>query len=168
MRMRNPLWAYLAVIAATAAPAAQQGARGGEWPRHSGDSGSTKYAALDQISKDNVSQLRIAWRRPAVDAGLVANLDTFAFSSDFRATPLMIDGVLFDEPSARERSIVPAALIVGFRWLTAPEWRQYVQEEHYEKHWTESIAYGGGSDSCGDLRPAQAGKPDDRYRHHQG
>jgi hypothetical protein len=43
-----------------------------------------------------------------------------------------------------------------------------VQEEHYEKHCTESFAYGGGSGSCGGLRPAQAGKPDDRYRHHQG
>src|SRR5713226_8181009 len=43
-----------------------------------------------------------------------------------------------------------------------------VQEEYYEKHCTESFAYGGGSDSCGGLRPAQAGKPDDRYRHHQG
>ena len=95
MRMRIPFWASLAVIAITAAPAAQRGARGGEWQRHSGDPGSTKYAALDQISKDNVSQLRIAWRRPAVDPGLVANLNTFAFSHDLRATPLMIDGALY-------------------------------------------------------------------------
>jgi serine/threonine protein kinase len=46
--------------------------------------------------------------------------------------------------------------------------RQHVQEEHHENHCTESLAYGGGSDFCGGLRPAQAGKPDDRYRHHQG
>ena len=95
MRKRTHLWASLAVVAATAAPAAQRGARGGEWRWHSGDLGSTKYAALDQISKDNVSRLRIAWRRPAVDPGLVANAPAFAFSHDFRATPLMIDGVLY-------------------------------------------------------------------------
>jgi len=47
-------------------------------------------------------------------------------------------------------------------------WVSEVQEEYYEKHRTESLAYGGGSDSCGGPRPAQAGKPDDRYRHHQG
>ena len=40
-----------------------------------------------------------------------------------------------------------------------------VQEEHYEKPRTESFAYGSGSDSCGRLRAAQAGKPDDRYCH---
>jgi hypothetical protein len=43
-----------------------------------------------------------------------------------------------------------------------------VQEERYEKPCTESFGYGGGSDSFNGLRPAQAGKPDDRYRHHQG
>jgi len=48
------------------------------------------------------------------------------------------------------------------------EGQQYVQEEHYEKYCAESLAYGGGSDSSGALRPAQGGKPDDRYRHLEG
>ena len=72
MRMRRPLWTCLLVVAVAASPAAQQGARGGQWRSHGGDLGSTKYAPLDQINKDNVSQLRIAWRRPAVDPSLVA------------------------------------------------------------------------------------------------
>src|SRR6185436_551210 len=76
-------------------PAAQRGARSGEWRWHSGDLGSTKYAALEQINKENVSRLRIAWRRPAVDRSLAAGVDAFTFSSDFRSTPLMIDGVLY-------------------------------------------------------------------------
>ena len=54
-----------------------------------------KYAPLDQINKDNVSRLRIAWRRPAVDASLASDSADFSFSHDFRATPLMIDGVLY-------------------------------------------------------------------------
>jgi len=41
-------------------------------------------------------------------------------------------------------------------------------EEHYDKPCTEGIANGGGPDSCGGLRPAQAREPDDRYGHHQG
>jgi quinoprotein glucose dehydrogenase len=85
----------LLIIAIAASPAAQQGARDGQWRWHSADLGSTKYAPLDQINKDNVSQLRIAWRRPAVDPSLVASEREFAFSHDFRATPLMIDGVLY-------------------------------------------------------------------------
>ena len=52
------------IVLAAAIATAQQGAVGGEWRWHSGDPGSTKYAPLDQINKDNVSRLRIAWRRP--------------------------------------------------------------------------------------------------------
>ena len=55
----------VAVVLGTVVAAAQQGARGGEWTRYGGDAGTTKYAPLDQINKDNVSRLRIAWRRPA-------------------------------------------------------------------------------------------------------
>src|SRR5687767_11234860 len=56
----------------------------GEWRWHSGDAGSMRYAALDQITKDNVSRLAVAWRRPAVDPSLTAD----NYSHDFRATPL--------------------------------------------------------------------------------
>ena len=69
--------------------------RRGEWRWHGGDPGSTKYSPLDQINKDNVSQLHIAWRRPAVDASLAGGAPNFSYSHDFRATPVMIDGVLY-------------------------------------------------------------------------
>lgn len=74
---------------------AQRGTRNGEWRSYSGDSGSTKYAPLDQIDKDNVAKLRIAWRRPAVDPSLLVRDSTVTFSKNFRATPLMADGVLY-------------------------------------------------------------------------
>lgn len=83
------------VVLATALGVAQQGARGGEWRWHSGDLGSTKYAPLGQINKDNVALLHIAWRRPAVDSSIVEKRPGFSFSHDFRATPLMINGVLY-------------------------------------------------------------------------
>jgi glucose dehydrogenase len=35
-----------------------------EWRYSSGDNGSRKYSALAQITKDNVVQLRVVWRRP--------------------------------------------------------------------------------------------------------
>jgi quinoprotein glucose dehydrogenase len=85
----------VAVVLGSAIPAAQQGAVGGEWRRYGGDSGTTRYAPLDQITKSNVSQLRIAWRRPAVDPSISSRVPDFSFSGNFRATPLMLGGVLY-------------------------------------------------------------------------
>ena len=42
-----------------------------EWRFYSGDNGATKYSPLDQINKANVSTLKLAWRRPQVDADLL-------------------------------------------------------------------------------------------------
>ena len=64
----------------------------GEWRWPGGDAGFKRYAPLDQIRKENVSRLTIAWRRPAVDASLGTDVP---YSHDFKATPLMIDGVLY-------------------------------------------------------------------------
>jgi len=77
---------------AASAGHAQQGAKGGEWRYHSGDSGSTKYSPLDQINKNNVSQLKIVWRRPAIDPSLPKPPN---YSHDFHSTPLMAGGVLY-------------------------------------------------------------------------
>jgi quinoprotein glucose dehydrogenase len=84
-----------AVVLGTAVLVAQQGTGGGQWPRHWGDAGATKYSPLDQINSSNVSQLRIAWRRPGVDASITAKAPDVAYASNFRPTPLMIDGVLY-------------------------------------------------------------------------
>src|SRR5258705_597507 len=75
--------------------AAQHGTRDGQWRTYNGDSGSTKYAPLDQINKSNVTSLRIVWRRPAVDPTLTAKDSTLRIAPNFRATPLMVNGVLY-------------------------------------------------------------------------
>src|SRR5512138_2388922 len=74
---------------------AQRGTTGGQWPNHSGDKGSTKYAPLDQINKNNVRNLHIEWRRPSVAAELRTPHPNLRFSNLFRSTPLMINGVLY-------------------------------------------------------------------------
>jgi quinoprotein glucose dehydrogenase len=67
----------------------------GEWRSYSGDPGSRKYSPLDQITKENVRNLKIAWRRPAVDPQLMARDSELKFQNNFRATPLMVNGVLY-------------------------------------------------------------------------
>src|SRR5262245_16310572 len=75
--------------------AAQHGARNGQWGIYSGDSGATKYAPLDQINKNNVGRVQILWRRPAVDPSLAEKDPSFHTPPNFRATPIMVDGVLY-------------------------------------------------------------------------
>jgi quinoprotein glucose dehydrogenase len=79
----------------TGAVFAQHGAVGGEWRNYSGDSGATKYSPLDQIDRSNVARLRVLWRRPALDAAIVAAAPRLRAGRNFRSTPLMVGGVLF-------------------------------------------------------------------------
>ena len=89
------LCAWSAVAALVAMPAfAQHGAPNGEWPSYGGDTGSTKYAPLDQINRDNVDQLEIAWRWNSPENELVKS-DRRLMSMAHESTPLMVNGTLF-------------------------------------------------------------------------
>jgi quinoprotein glucose dehydrogenase len=87
---------------------AQTGAPEGQWPAFGGDSGSTRYTALDLIDRDNVAQLQVAWRWQSVDGrfeleqlraeypalGIPNDVDNISINN-FKAAPLMVDGVLY-------------------------------------------------------------------------
>ena len=74
---------------------AQQGAKAGQWPNHSGDKGSTKYSPLDQITKNNVRNLRVVWRRPAAAEEFRKRRPDLIVPGLFRSTPLLTNGVLY-------------------------------------------------------------------------
>ena len=67
----------------------------GEWPFYSADNRATKYSPLDQINKQNVGQLRVAWRRPQVEPGLLSANPELRLSNRYTATPIMANGVLY-------------------------------------------------------------------------
>ena len=98
------------------------GTTDGEWRAYGGDKAGTKYSPLDQIDKDNFTDLEIAWRWKSVDGFLskttadggewwasrdavVERLEKETSDlyrnqnspnySNFQATPLMIGGVLY-------------------------------------------------------------------------
>jgi quinoprotein glucose dehydrogenase len=83
-----------AIVAAAGSQAPQPRA---EWRYYGGDKGFTRYSALDQINRDNVKNLRIAWRRPAVSARMMAAFPDLTLNAYLRATPIAIDGVLFTQ-----------------------------------------------------------------------
>jgi quinoprotein glucose dehydrogenase len=82
-----------ALVLVTAAAQDQRAA--GEWRYYAGDLKATKYSPLDQITRQNVSQLRIAWRRPQIAADVAAAGPGTRLSNNYRSTPLMVNGVLF-------------------------------------------------------------------------
>src|SRR5262245_34321961 len=58
----------------------------GEWPTYAGDLASSHYSPLDQITRDNFSTLKLAWRAVSPDARLTVTLPNGAeWSADARA-----------------------------------------------------------------------------------
>ena len=126
-RLKLHLIALTALLFTALAPTnntslAQQGATDGEWRSYAGDTGSSKYTALDQIDADNVENLRVAWQWQSVDGRFdlqqlaqeypnlqVANdVDTVRIAN-LKATPLMIDGVLYISTPLSQIAAVDAA-----------------------------------------------------------
>ena len=88
-----------------------------EWRYYGGDKAFTRYSPLAQITRDNVKNLKIAWRRPAVDSSLTQAFPDLRVSAFLKATPIVIDGVLYT-PNAH-------GLITAFDGATgATKWEQ--------------------------------------------
>jgi quinoprotein glucose dehydrogenase len=83
-----------AMIGISMIVSAQSGAPNGEWPHWGGDLGNTKYSPLDQITRDNVKNLRIAWRWKSENFGPRPQ-------NNMEATPLMVGGVLYTTAGIR-------------------------------------------------------------------
>src|SRR5215510_4418305 len=89
--------AVTAVVLAASAGLAQHGAKDGEWRAYAGDNGSTRYVPLDQITRDNVKELQIAWSW---------KFDNFGGGTS-ETTPLMANGVLYFTVGPR-RNVIAA------------------------------------------------------------
>jgi quinoprotein glucose dehydrogenase len=84
----------LAVAAATAGGHAQS-RKTVEWPAYAGDKASTKYSALDQIDRDTIKGLRIAWRQSGLPEKLRASFPNAQAPANYQHTPLMVGGLLY-------------------------------------------------------------------------
>jgi quinoprotein glucose dehydrogenase len=79
----------------------QTGAKNGEWRAYRGEEASTGYSPVDQINRDNVKSLEVAW------TWKFDNYGTAAQTATTETTPLMVNGVLYFTAGQR-RTVVAA------------------------------------------------------------
>jgi len=96
----NPTHTLLALLAASSlwiacgaesAPI-QAGGPVAEWPSYANDPGGMRYSPLDEINRDNVSQLKVAW---IYHTGDVSNGEHGGSKSGFENTPIVVDGTMY-------------------------------------------------------------------------
>src|SRR5262245_8787696 len=66
-----------------------------EWRAWAGNLRATRYSPLDQINKNTVRRLKIAWRQPATPPAMVAPGDNPIVEHHYQHTPLMVGGLLY-------------------------------------------------------------------------
>ena len=93
--MRRSVLAAAIAIASLAVSGAQQPAPTTEWRHYGADGGSTKYSPLDQITKDNVSRLDVAWRWTSPDDEVARTTSPQVLPGLYDDTPIMVNGVLY-------------------------------------------------------------------------
>ena len=79
----------------------------GEWPSYGADTANSKYAPLDQIHKDNVKDLQIAWRWSSVENAILKDHPEL-WTMVNEATPLMLDGRLYTSTSLSQVAAIDA------------------------------------------------------------
>lgn len=90
-----------------------------DWPYFGGDAHATKYSPLDQITKDNIRTLQVAWRWPSPDRAIEGQ-NLLWRPTKYEDTPLVVNGTLYTVTSLG----LIAALDPGTgqtRWVYDPE-----------------------------------------------
>jgi len=104
--------AVLVALIASAFPGhAQQGTKTGEWRAYSGDTGSTRYAPHDQITRDNVKSLQVAWSW---------RFDNFGGGTS-ETTPIMANGTLYFTVGQRRNVIAVNPGTGETLWMWRPD-----------------------------------------------
>jgi glucose dehydrogenase len=109
-----PAVAILASVltVSTAVVRGQAGTKNGEWPTYAGDTGSTRYAPLEQINAANFGKLEVAWRFKTDALGPLPEFK-------LEATPLMVNGVVYSTAGTRRAAVALDAATGELLWMHA-------------------------------------------------
>jgi quinoprotein glucose dehydrogenase len=111
---------------------AQKGVKNGEWPVFGGDGGSTRYSPLDQINRNNVRNLQVAWTFKT-DSLVTTPVPTS------EVTPLMVKGVLYITVGPQRMVVALDAATGQSRWTYRPE--EGVRGDRAPRKNTRGVAY---------------------------
>src|SRR5688572_22222173 len=92
-----------------------------EWRTYGADLASTRYAPLNQITRDNFSKLEVAWRLKTDNLGPQPEFN-------FQSTPLMVGGVLYTTAGSRRAVVALDAATGEMLWIHRQEEGMRAQE----------------------------------------
>jgi glucose dehydrogenase len=102
-------FACVLILGLTAmAAAGKDGVAKSEWRFYGGDQGSTKYSPLDQINRENVQKLKVAWSWDSPDLKILEQ-NSKLYTLGNEATPIMIGGVLYVSTSLSQVAAIDSA-----------------------------------------------------------
>jgi len=144
----------------------------GDWPYYGADAYSTRYSPLRQISSSNLSELVVAWQWRSPDAAILDSNDLRLHPMLNRATPLVVDGVLY---TSTPLSMVAAIDAATGQQLWSFDPQAWKKRNHFNTHrgvtyWsdgagTERIIFGTASALLYAL-DATTGRPDSTFGTH--
>jgi quinoprotein glucose dehydrogenase len=120
---------------------AQTGTANGEWRYYGGDAQSTKYSPLDQINRDNVSKLQVAWTWKAQNFGPRPD-------PNYEVTPLAVHGVLYITAGMRRDTVAVDATTGETLWMYRLD--EGPRGDHAVRYNNRGVAY--WTDNQGDER----------------
>ena len=100
----------VAMVVAGVSLGAQSGTRNGEWRSYAADTGSTRYAPLDQINASNFNKLEVAWRFKTDQLGPRPEFQ-------LESTPLMVDGIVYSTGGTRRAVVALSAATGEMLWM---------------------------------------------------
>jgi len=133
--------AAAALVTATGVALQSQERAPREWRYYGADHAFTRYAPLDQITRENVKNVTIAWRRPAVNPALTSAFPDLKVNQYLKSTPIIIDGVVYTQDAH--------GLVVAFDGATGKTvWEQEAAKDEAAGDPTRGLdSWGTGADA---------------------
>jgi quinoprotein glucose dehydrogenase len=121
-------------LAVCSAASAQSAVPTAQWPTYGNDPGGQRHSPLDQINKQNVGQLKLAW---TYHTGDMSDGTTGKRKSAFENTPIVIDGAMYIS--------TPFSRVVALDPETGQEKWSYDPHIDLQSHYSEGLINRGVS-----------------------